>query len=579
MKTKNSDNKNIEPAQLRELRLLPGIVIVTIQWLIRFIIPEIFPADSALMAGVFAGIVGGLALAVWWMFFSRALPPDRFGAIVLIIVALFAASFFLDVSIATANVGLMFTIFSIPVMSLAFVVWAVASRHLSLSFKRATMIITILLASGFWILIRTDGMDAQLHHDFAWRWAATDEEKLIAKSKEEPVSAASHIPAATAGERDWPGFRGADRDGIVRGTKIATDWKAAPPAELWRRQIGPGCSSFSVRGNLFYTQEQLGEYEIVSCYDITTGKAVWKHRDKTRFYDSHAGAGPRSTPTLEGNYVYTLGATGILNAMDASDGSVLWSRNSATETGTEVLPWGFTGSPLVFGDLVIIALSGKLAAYDIKDGKPLWTSPDGGHSYSSPQIVTIDSVPQVLLMSKAGAVSYEPSSGMQLWNYSWPVESRILQPAVIAPADLIIAGEAKSARRVTISHESNEWTVKELWTSEEMKLNFNDFIVHKGYAYGFDGPRIACIDIKDGKLRWRGNPYRGFILLLADNDLILVLTEKGDLALIEANPDKFIELSRIPAIKGKTWNHPAMAGDVVLVRNAVEMAAFRLSHN
>ncbi len=309
----------------------------------------------------------------------------------------------------------------------------------------------------------------------------------------------------------------------------------------------------------------------------TRANRFGKHRDKTRFYDSHAGAGPRSTPTLSGNFVYTLGATGIVNALNAGDGSIVWSRNAASETSTEVLPWGFTGSPLVFGDVVIIALSGKLAAYDIKDGKPLWDSPDGGHSYSSPHLVTIDSVPQILMMSKAGLASFKPEDGKQFWSYSWPVESRILQPAALGPADLILAGEAKSARRVTVSHAGNDWSVKELWTSDEMKLNFNDFIIHKGYAYGFDGPRIACIDIKDGKMRWRGNPYRGFTLMLADQDLILVLTEKGDLVIVEATPDQFKELSRIPAIKGRTWNHPVLAGDILLVRNASEMAAFRLA--
>jgi hypothetical protein len=152
---------------------------------------------------------------------------------------------------------------------------------------------------------------------------------------------------------------------------------------------------------------------------------------------------------------------------------------------------------------------------------------------------------------------------------------RILQPTVIGEGDLLIVGETQAVRRIKVTLNQGTWSVKELWESDQIKANFNDFIIHKGFAYGFDGPSIACIDIKDGSRKWKGSPYRGFTILLADQDLILVLTEKGDLALVKATPDQFIELARIPAIKGKTWNHPAMVGDVVVVRNAMEMAAFR----
>jgi outer membrane protein assembly factor BamB len=561
-----------EPTQHKPLRLWPGVIIVILQWLIRFGVPIIWP--EAVTIFVFGGIAGALLVVVWWAFFSRAPGIERWGTIVLMIVALVVTRPLIHESLRLMP----FAAYIIPVLSLAFVVWAVASRHLSDRSRRVTMVATILLACGVWTLLQTGGVTGgEFRSHFAWRWSETPEERLLAQTDNKPMALPSTL-AVVESEAKWPGFRGPDRDGIIHGVQIETDWSVSPPVELWRRPVGPGWSSFAVYGDLLYTQEQRGEDEVVSCYNVTTGEPVWRYRDATRFWESNSGAGPRGTPTLNEGRIYTLGATGILNVLNAGDGTVVWSRNAASDTDTKVPTWGFASSPLVVDDVVIVALAGSLIAYDLSTGEPRWVNPAGGDCYSSPHLLYIDGVMQILLQNEAGTSSVTPADGILLWEYSWSGHP-IVQPALIADGDILISADEKSGvRRITVANGPDGWTVAERWSSSRLKPYFNDSVIHNGHAYGFDGPKLACIDIEDGTRKWKGGRYgRGQFVLLADQDLLLVLSEKGELALVEAVPDQFTELARFPVIKGKTWNHPVLVDDILLVRNAQEMAAFRLS--
>jgi outer membrane protein assembly factor BamB len=364
---------------------------------------------------------------------------------------------------------------------------------------------------------------------------------------------------------------------------IDTNWAQKPPVQLWRKPVGPGWSSFAVRENFVYTQEQRGDSEVVSCYNLGTGETIWRHRDAARFWESNAGAGPRGTPTLSGDRLYTLGATGILNALDARTGSVVWTRNAATDTKTKLPMWGFSSSPLVVGDVVIVSTAGAVSAYDANNGNPRWMGPAterGG--YSSPHLVTLQGVAQVLLMNGEGVTSFNPGDGKVLWKYAWEGDS-IVQPALTADGDVLLGsgsgmGSEIGVRRLAVKQGSGGWTAEERWTSIGLKPYFNDFVVHKDLAFGFDGSNLACIDLKSGERKWKGERYgHGQIVLLPDQDLLLVVSEDGNLALVKATGDQFAEVAKVKAIEGKTWNHPVIVGDTVLVRNDREMAAFKLS--
>lgn len=428
-----------EPAPRKPLRVWPAVVIVIVQWLAWFVVPVLLP--DALLYAMMVGALSGLAVVLWWLFISRAPWFERVGALVLIVIAVIGTKRIVHESIAGGAMGYLLFVLAIPVLSLALVAAAVVSRRLSAGPRRAVIAAAILFACGVFTLIRTGGNTGDLENDFHWRWSKTPEERLLAQGADEPA-ALPPVPVAPPTDKtdaEWPGFRGRQRDSTVRGVQIKTDWSASPPVELWRRPIGPGWSSFAVRGGRFYTQEQRGNDEIVACYDVTTGKLVWKHGDAARFYESNGGPGPRATPTLSNGRVYTLGATGIMNALDDGTGAVVWSRNAVSDTGAKIPGWGISGSPLVVGDVVIVAASGTLVAYDLATGKPRWFGPRSGTGYSSPQLLTIDGVAQILLMSSTGATSVALADGKLLWNYSWPSDTRIMQPAVIADGDLMIS--------------------------------------------------------------------------------------------------------------------------------------------
>ncbi len=604
-----------ESSPRKPLRLWPGVIAGLLLALLWFVVPVVFPdVGLAALAGALAAV---LAIVVWWLFFSRAPWPERVGAILLAIVALLATRRIVHESIAGGMMGMLLPVYAVPVLSLALVTGAVLGGRLSSGLRRVTMAGAILLAAGAFALIRTEGMMG-FQSVFHWRWSPTPEERLLAQTADEPApptpapaaakspdqkieekggNESKALPAAPAAanvptdrpamsERvdtrvEWPGFRGPERDSIIRGVRIETNWSQSPPVERWRRPIGPGWSSFAVSGNHIYTQEQRGDDEIVSCYDLTTGAPVWRHRDAARFWESNAGAGPRATPTVSNGRVYTLGATGIVNALDASNGAVVWSRNAASDTGATIPFWAFSGSPLVVNDMVIVAASGRLAAYDNATGTPRWSAQTGGEGYSSPQIATIDGVAQILLLNTSGAASVTPADGKLLWKHEWNSDG-IVQPVVIAGSDVLIGsgsgGVEVGMRRIAVSRGAEGWKVAERWTSMGLKPNFNDFVVHKGHAFGFDGAILSCIDLADGTRKWKGGRYgQGQMILLADQDVLLVLSEEGELALVSANSDRFTEIARFPAIEGKTWNHPVLVGDVLLVRNGEEMAAFRLT--
>jgi outer membrane protein assembly factor BamB len=550
------------------------------QWIAWLVVPFFFP--QYILQAIMVTAACALGVILWWLIFSRARWYERVGALILIVPAVILTKRIVHVSIATGSFGFLLFVLAIPAMSLTLVAAAVLSRRFSSGRRPAVLAAAIVITCGVFALLRTGGATGDFKQDFHFRWSKTPEERLLAQGDESVASPSA--PSTTVNTGEWPGFRGPQRDGAVRGVHLKTDWSTSPPVELWRRPIGPGWSSFSVHTGRLYTQEQRGNDEIIACHDVSTGKPVWRHSDPARFYESIGGPGPRATPTLSNGRVYALGATGIMNVLDDQTGAVVWSRNAVSDTGAKIPGWGIAGSPLIVNDMVVVAVSGSLVAYDLATGKPRWFGPKGSDSYSSPQLLTINGIEQIVLMSSTGATSVALADGKELWNHSWPSDTRVMQPAVAGDGQLVISvGDGmggNGTRLIAVKHGQNGtegWTTEEKWTSEDFVPNFTDFVVHKGHAFGFDWGTLACIDLNNGKKKWRA-PQHGYgqIVLLPDQDLLLELSEKGELVLIKASPDQFSELARFRVLEGKTWNHPVLVGDVVLVRNDHEMAAFRV---
>jgi outer membrane protein assembly factor BamB len=386
-----------------------------------------------------------------------------------------------------------------------------------------------------------------------------------------PLASAVNIP-------DVPQFFGPNRDGIVTGAHLARDWISSPPKQLWRQPIGAGWSAFAVVGGRAYTQEQRGENEVVTCYDVLTGRLLWSHANAAHFFQWQGGGGPRATPTVDGGRVFALGATGILDCLDAATGQRIWSHDVLSEMNLRTPEWGVSASPLVLEDTVVITI-GAVLSYRLATGELLWRNGNDKASYSSPALTTLAGRRVVFAWNARSLTAHDPKTGEMLLEHPWsePRIPKAAQPVVISGDRVFLsAGYGAGCVLLQIKADMHDLLgATPLWKNLMMKNQFNSVAVHDGFLYGLDDGLLACVEIATGERKWKGGRYGSGQTLLVD-DLVLVQMESGPVALAEARPDEFRELGRLAALDGKTWNHPTLAGRYLLVRNDQEAVCYEL---
>jgi outer membrane protein assembly factor BamB len=428
-------------------------------------------------------------------------------------------------------------------------------------------------------------------------------DSILERQRQEQGSAG--IPAdLTIRPGDWPGYRGANRDGVTTGPKLARDWEKSPPKLVWREPVGGGYASFAIANGFLVTIEQRRDREVVVCYEAATGKEVWTAGWETRFEERLGGPGPRATPAIAGGDVFALGARGRLVCLNGADGKEKWAE--PTLDGNANVAWAMSGSPLVVDDLVIVnpgaqteeANGTAVRAYDRTHGRLVWAAGSHKAGYASPQLATLGGVRQVLIFDADGLGGYELTRGTELWRFPWPTYMgiNVAQPIVVDDKTVFISsdysGEATGGALLRITQTDSKWSATEVWRTKNtvMRCKFNSPVRRTtpagDYVFGLNDPgKLECVDLKTGKLVWkddrrerRGEAFKQGQILMCD-DLILALTEFGELVLVEATPAAFHELGRIDALttRTKTWNPPAMAHGRVYVRNEEEMACYDLT--
>lgn len=426
-------------------------------------------------------------------------------------------------------------------------------------------------------LFRIHGVTGDLVPIVQWRWSRAAWVSPAAQTK--PAAAPARLNEFT---NDYPQFLGPNRNGTVPPLRLARDWQAQPPQRLWLQPVGPGWSGFAVAGSRAITQEQRGENETVDCYDLLTGAPVWTYAYPAHFQSTLAGEGPRATPAVAGNRVYSLGSTGILNCLDLETGKLIWSKDTIQQNHAKVNVWGMSSSPLLVNDLVIVEAGGEnnrsLVAYRAASGDFAWGGGNADAGYSSPLLANLAGVRQIVIFNSGAVSAHDPVTGSNLWNYVWPGQQPNVSTPVVLPGDrlLVSSGYGIGSELLQIqTNASGRLRAERVWKSIRLKAKFTDVIYLNGFLYGLDDGIMACLDAATGEQKWKeGRCGHGQEILAGD--LLLITAESGEVILLDPNPEALRELTRFPALTGKTWNPPALAGAFLLVRNDKEAACYRL---
>ena len=564
----------------KPLRIWPLIILLAGMIVFRLLPSLVEDAPANIwMSAAFGPALCGILILIWWLAASRATIWERFAGFIGIAASFAATLALLDPSMRGPAVPVL----TIPTGMAAFALGAILCHRL-LSFRRTIISLLMALAAfGVSTLFRTDGMWGNFALGLHPRWSKSSEDLVSADSQSRQTKATASHSADALAHPEWPGFRGLHRDGVQHGPIPATDWTTSPPKLVWKIPVGPGWSSFAVAGQMLFTQEQRGAFETVVCYAADSGLEIWTRQVESRFDDPLGGPGPRATPTLADGALYVMGATGLLLRLDPITGEVVWKQDLKVIADRQPPMWGFSSSPLVIDSLVIVHVAGSgdkgIVAFNTSDGKLQWSAAAGQDSYSSPELATINQESFVLMLTNKGLDFLDPATGNSRFYHEWPFEGyRACQPQLIGDDSLLLpTGMGAGTRRIRISHVDDAWKADEVWTSRNLKADFNDLVVFEGHAYGFDSAIFSCIDLETGQRKWKGGRYgKGQVLLQAESGLLIVMGEQGEVVLLKADPKSLTELSRFQAISGKTWNHPVLIGDRLYVRNAQEAACYQL---
>jgi len=494
-----------------------------------------------------------------------------------------------------------FTILTVGGTVILLGLWTVLFSPFSRRARWWTVAAATAVIALFFSAFRLNGFNGNLVPTVTWRWTPVPDTVLAQSGLNEQQQMADVQPTP----HDYPGFLGANRDAFIPNVHLETDWNANPPKLLWRQPIGAGYSAFAIVGQAAITLEQRGEQELVSCYDLKTGRMLWHHAVQARHYNEIGGDGPGSTPTIHEGRVYALGGTGILRCLDAATGKPIWIHDVLADVGTTYeadragVWWGRSASPLIVDNLVVVPAGGpaggpkvSLVAYDKLTGEIVWKGGTRQVSYSSPSLATYGGMRQIVIVNEDNITGHDPKTGEVLWTAPWDGSSNSTASAsqTVQVADdrffvskgYSIGGgalfEVKRAEPTSDSNQAPEsnWTVRRIWHNHRvLQTKLDNVVIKDGYVYGLSDGVLQCVELETGKRAWAGATY-GHGQLLRVGDVLLITGETGELALVEFNPSEFHELAKIQALEGKTWNNPALSGDLLLVRNAQEAACYQL---
>jgi len=384
---------------------------------------------------------------------------------------------------------------------------------------------------------------------------------------------------------DWPQFLGPTRNGVSSETGLAVTWPKDGPPVVWQKPVGEGYSGPVVAGERLILFHRMDANDVVDCLDAATGKELWKFGYATEYQDDfRKGDGPRSTPVIAGNQVYTLGADGHLHCLQLDTGKKLWERSLLTDYQAPKGFFGVSTSPLVEGELLLINVGAKgagIVALERATGKEVWKATDHEASYSSPVAATIQGVRHVFFFTREGLVDVDPKTGEVRTNKRW--RSR-MNASVNAAAPLVVDDQvflsASYGTGAVLLHVGKD-RVEEVWKSDEVLSNhYATSIVSGGFLYGFDGrqeegARFRCVEWKSGKVRWTQEGFGCGSLVLADGHL-LVLTEAGDLVSVEATPEAYREKARAKVLSSPCRAQLALANSKLYGRDNRKLVCWNL---